>query len=116
MLQLLRNFFPLITIKFPLLQPVPGLFQLSLCTSGQHLTQSSLYFPIRLLDIVIMFPLKLVCRPNCPPYLIFSLYFIILTASHVGGLVTNFLYLTGIFGIWEQLKQDAVPPEWYHRC
>lgn len=112
-----REFFPLITIPFPLLQPVSGLSQVvTVDVWAASDPIFSVYFPIRLLKIVIMFPLKLFCRPNHPHYLILSLYLITLAHSCVDGPVTNFLHLMGIFGIWEQLKQDAVPPEWYHRC
>lgn len=87
---------------------------------GQHLTQFSLYLPIRLPKIVITFPLELFSQTangaKLPPLSHPSLYLITLAPSLVGGPVIDFLQVTGSFGIWEQLKQDAVTPEWYHRC
>lgn len=116
MLQLLRNCFPLITIQFPLLQPMAGLSQV---VAVHAWATSNPIFSIpsnQVAEDSNNVPPRTFQQAKLPPLSHPSLYLITLAPSLVGGPVIDFLQVTGSFGIWEQLKQDAVTPEWYHRC
>lgn len=109
-------FFPLITIQFPLLQPVPGLSQVVTvhiwAASDPIFSVPSHQVPEDGNNVPPQTFLQVKLPPLSHPLLVLDYS----CPSCVGGPVTNLLHLMNIFGIWEQLKQDAVPPGWYHTC